>query len=733
MTQQQESSITIVVVAHDEGLASFKTWISLERAFDYLKGTQRSWGVVVVAHQCDATTLRGLRVFTDKGATLCECDGFALGAMLNKVIDGSKSDYIGLLRASDLIAPNTISDVLDLEDGGRDIIWHPEAVVEFGTDVWKHLIWLQPEVGNIDEDRLVALRRNPWPGPMFGKRDIFQSVRFVEDANYLGYVHYAFVADSLAQGICHEAIRETVAFHRILKDDDYCYHYPASAVCPRNGLMDYWAAPRNNPTDAFRGLRSQNAPADAATDASGPSLVGRMGRGIRSKLGALLLGGGGRSSDLQQEPLASSRLPNWLINAWKAMNAVDNHLWPTDDAVAAASVLPHVPTYQDLMFAEVFHRLAGVATGDLDLLFFTYDPLGAGGTEKVLARYATALHELHPSWRLAVMRSKPESFPYSVPGDCAFIDFFGAIDGMDEQERLLLMDRLIAHLNPGRLFCFFAGWALGDFSYRWVRSRIEYLLHKGIKVYPALFMNEAVSASERGRLLNLADPFLREIEPVITRVITDNETIRQQALSLNPFAPSQIVVHYQPADMEGYPTIRRERRDGTLWVLWASRLAPQKRPDIVRQIGLALDSRNGQAISIAVFGREQGISSSIFADSKSVRYERPFAGFNDLPADEFDAFLYTADTDGLPNILLEAVRAGLPIVASNDGGVGELIVDGITGALVEIEDIDGYVRALEFVRDNPEKASEWVANARRMVTTRHSMQSFLDNVRADIS
>nr|WP_226371971.1 glycosyltransferase family 4 protein [Thermophilibacter gallinarum] len=209
--------------------------------------------------------------------------------------------------------------------------------------------------------------------------------------------------------------------------------------------------------------------------------------------------------------------------------------------------------------------------------------------------------------------------------------------------------------------------------------------------------------------------------------------IRQQALSLNPFTPSQIVVHYQPADEGDCHAISGERSDGRLRVLWASRLAPQKRPDIVRQIGLALDGRDDQAISISVFGREQGISSSIFADVKSVRYERPFAGFNDLPVDEFDVFLYTADTDGLPNILLEAVRAGLPIVASNDGGVGEFIVDGITGALVEIEDIDGYVRALEFVRDNPQKASEWVTNARCMVATRHSMQLFLDNVRADIS
>ncbi|MBE5024541.1 glycosyltransferase family 4 protein [Olsenella sp. DSM 107455] len=733
MTQQQESSITIVVVAHDEGLASFKTWVSLECAFDCLKGSLHFWDVFVVAHQCDETTLRGLRIFTDKGAILCECDRFSLGATLNKVIDGSKSDYIGLLRASDLITSNTISDVLDLEDDGRSVIWHPEAVVEFGTDVWKHLIWLQPEVGNIVEDRLVALRRNPWPGPMFGKRNVFRLIRFVEDVDYLGYVHHAFVADSLAKGICHEAVSETAAFHRILKDEDYCYHYPSSAVCPRNGLMDYWATPLNNPADAFEGLYSQGAPANAVADASGPSLVKRVGLRIGWKLRELLFDGGDRSSDIRRESSASSRLPGWLINAWKAMNAVDNHLWPTEDAVYAADVLLHAPTYLDLMFAEAFHRLAGGVAANLDLLFFTYDPLGAGGTEKVLARYATALHVLHPSWRLAVMRSKPESFPYSVPGDCAFVDFFGVSDGMDEQERLLLMDRLIAYLSPGRLFCFFAGWALGDFSYRWVRSRIEYLLHKSIKVYPALFMNEAVPASERGRLLNLADPFLREIEPVITRIVTDNKMIRQQALSLNPFTPSQIVVHYQPADEGDCHAISGERSDGRLRVLWASRLAPQKRPDIVRQIGLALDGRDDQAISISVFGREQGISSSIFADVKSVRYERPFAGFNDLPVDEFDVFLYTADTDGLPNILLEAVRAGLPIVASNDGGVGEFIVDGITGALVEIEDIDGYVRALEFVRDNPQKASEWVTNARCMVATRHSMQLFLDNVRADIS
>ena len=59
-----------------------------------------------------------------------------------------------------------------------------------------------------------------------------------------------------------------------------------------------------------------------------------------------------------------------------------------------------------------------------------------------------------------------------------------------------------------------------------------------------------------------------------------------------------------------------------------------------------------------------------------------------------DVFLLTSISEGIPLTLIEAMAAGLPVVATRVGGVSEVVEDGETGFLVESGNADGIAAAL---------------------------------------
>lgn len=84
-----------------------------------------------------------------------------------------------------------------------------------------------------------------------------------------------------------------------------------------------------------------------------------------------------------------------------------------------------------------------------------------------------------------------------------------------------------------------------------------------------------------------------------------------------------------------------------------------------------------------------------------------------LPA--LDLFLHTSTMEGLPNSLMEAMAAGLPIVATAAGGTPELVVEGETGFIAAPADVEALAGRAELLLDDAGlRARMGEAGARRV-------------------
>jgi glycosyltransferase involved in cell wall biosynthesis len=83
----------------------------------------------------------------------------------------------------------------------------------------------------------------------------------------------------------------------------------------------------------------------------------------------------------------------------------------------------------------------------------------------------------------------------------------------------------------------------------------------------------------------------------------------------------------------------------------------------------------------------------------------------------------SSKTEALPNVILEAMAAGLPVVATGVGGVPELVVPGLTGWLVNPGDALGLAAAMGQVLVDPDTRQAFGRAGRRRAQQEFSLES----------
>jgi glycosyltransferase involved in cell wall biosynthesis len=160
------------------------------------------------------------------------------------------------------------------------------------------------------------------------------------------------------------------------------------------------------------------------------------------------------------------------------------------------------------------------------------------------------------------------------------------------------------------------------------------------------------------------------------------------------------------------------------------RLVPIKRID--RFLRMAAELRELEGVEFLVVGdgelRDELKSS---AEALVLGDQLHWLGFRrDIPEilAASDVVVLTSDNEGTPVSLIEAQAAGVPVVATNVGGVSSAVLDGETGRVVSATDEAALASAVRGILETPDRGGGMGASGRR-----HALRSFtLDRLVNDI-
>jgi glycosyltransferase involved in cell wall biosynthesis len=88
-------------------------------------------------------------------------------------------------------------------------------------------------------------------------------------------------------------------------------------------------------------------------------------------------------------------------------------------------------------------------------------------------------------------------------------------------------------------------------------------------------------------------------------------------------------------------------------------------------------------------------------------------------------FTITSSSEASPNVVIEAMAAALPVVATRVGGIPELVEDGITGLLVEPGNPARLAEAIVALLTDEARRRSMGETGRERVLARHSIQTMI--------
>lgn len=150
---------------------------------------------------------------------------------------------------------------------------------------------------------------------------------------------------------------------------------------------------------------------------------------------------------------------------------------------------------------------------------------------------------------------------------------------------------------------------------------------------------------------------------------------------------------------------------------FVGRLVPVKAVDVLLR-AFARVSVRGVPVHLLIIGTGP-LEAELRRLSEECGVDGRVHWMGEQPADRFlagmDVFAISSWKEGLPYVVLEAMAAGLPVVATAAAGIECLIIDGVNGSVVATGDADAFASALTHLAQNPQLRQRMSTATRQIV------------------
>lgn len=238
---------------------------------------------------------------------------------------------------------------------------------------------------------------------------------------------------------------------------------------------------------------------------------------------------------------------------------------------------------------------------------------------------------------------------------------------------------------------------------------------------PAVVSSIRVAESRRSHLV-----LERLTSRLADRILTNSSGLRDYVLECG-IEPGRVEVIPNAVDPGRFARERKSgKRGGTPTVLFVGRLAEQKGVDVLLRAAAELRRRRGLMFEIVGDGpdraklerlvRELGLTNVHFT-GRSGRVPESLA--------EADMLALPSRWEGMPNVVLEAMAARCPVVATDVTGTRDLVRDGVNGLLVPVDDHRALAAGIERLLDADTLAKSLAENGYE-TARRHSVASMVE-------